>query len=214
MLFACVNVARRHNCDPELALRAATRPLPRARRARRAPRRCRRRGLPGGGDAAAGALLSSRQAFSQGKPSVTAIASVHARQVLDSRGNPTVEVDVVTDAGAFGRAAVPSGASTGSHEAVERRDGGAAYGGKAVAGAVASVNAELGAGAARPRRARPARRRPPAVRDRRHAGQGPHRRQRRARRLAGGRQGLGRGARPAALALARRARPRTSCRCR
>jgi enolase len=74
---------------------------------------------------------------------VTAIASVHARQVLDSRGNPTVEVDVLTDTGAFGRAIVPSGASTGSHEAVERRDGGAAYGGKAVEGAVGSVNAEL-----------------------------------------------------------------------
>jgi enolase len=74
---------------------------------------------------------------------VTAIASVHARQVLDSRGNPTVEVDVTTDAGSLGRAAVPSGASTGSHEAVERRDGGSAYGGKAVAGAVGSVNTEL-----------------------------------------------------------------------
>ena len=75
---------------------------------------------------------------------MTTIASVHARQILDSRGNPTVEVDVITDAGALGRAAVPSGASTGSHEAVERRDGGSAYGGKAVAGAVASVNRELG----------------------------------------------------------------------
>jgi enolase len=76
---------------------------------------------------------------------VTTIASVHARQILDSRGNPTVEVDVVTDDGAFGRAAVPSGASTGSHEAIERRDGGADYGGKGVAGAVASVNGELAA---------------------------------------------------------------------
>jgi enolase len=74
---------------------------------------------------------------------VTTIASVHARQILDSRGNPTVEVDVVTDGGASGRAAVPSGASTGSHEAIERRDGGSGYGGKAVAGAVASVNSEL-----------------------------------------------------------------------
>ena len=63
---------------------------------------------------------------------MTTIASVHARQILDSRGNPTVEVDVLTDAGALGRAAVPSGASTGSHEAVERRDGGSAYGGKGV----------------------------------------------------------------------------------
>jgi enolase len=68
---------------------------------------------------------------------VTTIASVHARQILDSRGNPTVEVDVVTDGGSSGRAAVPSGASTGSHEAIERRDG------KGVAGAVASVNGEL-----------------------------------------------------------------------
>ena len=75
---------------------------------------------------------------------MTTIASVHARQILDSRGNPTVEVDVLTEAGALGRAAVPSGASTGSHEAVERRDGGSAYGGKAVEGAVASVNDELG----------------------------------------------------------------------
>jgi enolase len=75
---------------------------------------------------------------------VTTIASVHARQILDSRGNPTVEVDVLTEAGALGRAAVPSGASTGSHEAVERRDGGSAYGGKAVEGAVASLNDELG----------------------------------------------------------------------
>ena len=51
------------------------------------------------------------------------IESIHARQILDSRGNPTVEVDVFTESGAFGRAAVPSGASTGTHEAVELRDG-------------------------------------------------------------------------------------------
>ncbi|MGO9205633.1 MAG: phosphopyruvate hydratase, partial [Candidatus Limnocylindrales bacterium] len=54
---------------------------------------------------------------------MTAIASVHAREILDSRGNPTVEVDVDLEDGAAGRAAVPSGASTGSHEAVELRDG-------------------------------------------------------------------------------------------
>ena len=53
------------------------------------------------------------------------IEKVHARQILDSRGNPTVEVDVVLESGALGRAAVPSGASTGVHEAVELRDGGA-----------------------------------------------------------------------------------------
>ncbi|MGA1380463.1 MAG: phosphopyruvate hydratase [Schleiferiaceae bacterium] len=71
------------------------------------------------------------------------ITSVYARQILDSRGNPTVEADVVTDSGHFGRAAVPSGASTGAHAAVELRDGGAAYLGKGVLQAVANVNNEL-----------------------------------------------------------------------
>ena len=54
---------------------------------------------------------------------MTAILDIHARQILDSRGNPTVEVDVVLEDGSFGRAAVPSGASTGAYEAVEKRDG-------------------------------------------------------------------------------------------
>jgi enolase 1/2/3 len=71
------------------------------------------------------------------------IADVRARQILDSRGNPTIEVDVQLESGAVGRAAVPSGASTGVHEAVELRDGGAAYGGKAVTQAVANANGEL-----------------------------------------------------------------------
>jgi enolase len=74
---------------------------------------------------------------------VTRIASVHARQILDSRGNPTLEADVVLESGAVGRAAVPSGASTGVHEAVELRDGGGAYGGKAVEQAVANANGEI-----------------------------------------------------------------------
>jgi enolase len=74
---------------------------------------------------------------------VTTIAEVHGRQVLDSRGNPTVEVDVVLDSGAPGRAIVPSGASTGVHEAVELRDGGAEWGGKGVSQAVAHVNGEI-----------------------------------------------------------------------
>jgi enolase 1/2/3 len=77
---------------------------------------------------------------------VSAIGKVHARQILDSRGNPTVEVDVLLNSGARGRAAVPSGASTGVHEAVELRDGGAAYGGKAVTRAVANANEELANG--------------------------------------------------------------------
>ncbi|MFL5959830.1 MAG: phosphopyruvate hydratase [Gaiellaceae bacterium] len=71
------------------------------------------------------------------------ISDVHARQILDSRGNPTVEVDVRLESGAFGRAAVPSGASTGVHEAVELRDGDSAYGGKGVARAVANVAGEI-----------------------------------------------------------------------
>jgi enolase len=74
---------------------------------------------------------------------MTAIDRVHARQILDSRGNPTVEVDVVLESGARGRAAVPSGASTGEFEATELRDGGTAYGGKAVTQAVANVDGPL-----------------------------------------------------------------------
>jgi enolase len=71
------------------------------------------------------------------------IAQVQARQILDSRGNPTVEVDVVLESGAVGRAGVPSGASTGVHEAVELRDGGDAYGGRGVTKAVANANGEI-----------------------------------------------------------------------
>ena len=69
------------------------------------------------------------------------IINIHARQILDSRGNPTVEVDVVTENGVMGRAAVPSGASTGEHEAVELRDGGDTFMGKGVSKAVENVNA-------------------------------------------------------------------------
>ena len=75
---------------------------------------------------------------------MSAILDIHARQILDSRGNPTVEVDVVLEDGAVGRAAVPSGASTGAYEAVERRDGDkAVYGGKGVKDAVDAVNQEI-----------------------------------------------------------------------
>ena len=74
------------------------------------------------------------------------IESIHARQILDSRGNPTVEVDVMTESGAFGRAAVPSGASTGTHEAVELRDGDkSVYVGKGVLKAVDNVNTKIAA---------------------------------------------------------------------
>jgi len=75
---------------------------------------------------------------------MTAIFDIHAREILDSRGNPTVEVDVRLETGAFGRAAVPSGASTGAHEAVELRDGEKGrYGGKGVQKAVEAVNGEI-----------------------------------------------------------------------
>ena len=75
---------------------------------------------------------------------MTAIIDVHARQILDSRGNPTVEVDVTLEDGNMGRAAVPSGASTGIHEAVELRDGDESrWGGKGVSKAVQSVNGEI-----------------------------------------------------------------------
>ncbi len=101
----------------------------------------------------AGALLRARQ----GGTAMTPISTVRARQILDSRGNPTVEVDVELESGALGRAAVPSGASTGAHEAVELRDGGQDWGGKGVTRAVENVRGELAAAVARPRRGRPAR---------------------------------------------------------
>ena len=75
---------------------------------------------------------------------MTAIIDLVAREILDSRGNPTIEVDCLLEDGSFGRAAVPSGASTGAHEAVERRDGDKArYLGKGVLDAVAAVHGEL-----------------------------------------------------------------------
>jgi enolase len=76
---------------------------------------------------------------------MSAIRAVHARQILDSRGNPTVEVEVALESAASGRAAVPSGASTGVHEALELRDGGEAFGGKGVTRAVENVNGEIAA---------------------------------------------------------------------
>ncbi len=105
---------------------------------------------------------------------MSAIASVHARQILDSRGNPTVEVDVTLESGALGRAAVPSGASTGAHEAVELRDGGSEYGGKGVLRAVANVNGEIAAtltpGSIRPTSARSTRRSSPSTEPRTRGG--------------------------------------------
>ena len=76
---------------------------------------------------------------------MTRITALRGREIIDSRGNPTVEADVQLESGAFGRAAVPSGASTGSREAVELRDGGDRYLGKGVQNAVANLNNEVAA---------------------------------------------------------------------
>ncbi len=146
---------------------------------------------------------------------MSTIDAVHARQILDSRGNPTVEVEVHLESGAMGRAAVPSGASTGVHEAVELRDGGTAFGGKGVTKAVENVQREIF----------PALEGMPvddqyaidsiADRARRHAEQGPPRCERDPRRLArlrARRRGRPR-ARPVPLTSAGRARARCRCRC-
>ena len=99
---------------------------------------------------------------------MASIEAVGAREILDSRGNPTVEVEVLLDDGAFARAMVPSGASTGAFEAVELRDGGERYLGKGVEKAVAAVVQTDRPGDRGPRRRRPAARRPDDARARRH----------------------------------------------
>ena len=144
LLFTVVNVARRLNVDPELALRATTRRFrERVELAADLAERRRRR-LEATRTRRAGRVLRA----GEGGACLTAITHVHARQILDSRGNPTLEVDVRLVSGAFGRAAVPSGASTGEHEAVELRDGDPAlYLGKGVLGAVANVNGEIASAA-------------------------------------------------------------------
>ena len=138
------------------------------------------------------------------------IAGVQAREILDSRGNPTVEVEIQTSSGASGVAAVPSGASTGSREALELRDGDARrYGGKGVLRAVANANGELAkAAVGRPlgTLAEQARARPGADRARRHRHQVAARRERDPRRLAGGGARGGERHRHAALPLPRRRR--------
>ena len=160
-------------------------------------------------------VTGSRDAnFPNNGRTMTAIATVVGREILDSRGNPTVEVDVVLESGAFGRAAVPSGASTGAHEAHELRDGGKRYGGK-------GVQARGRGGERRdPQRAdrlgcrRPARHRPAPSRSRRHREQEAARRQRHSRRVARHRQGGGARPQRAALSLSRRHAKRRCCRCR
>ena len=136
---------------------------------------------------------------------MTAIVDIIGREILDSRGNPTVEVDVVLEDGSIGRAAVPSGASTGAHEAVELRDGDKArYLGKGVQKAVEAVNGEIFEALERHGGRGTGPDRPDHDRSRRHAEQEPARRQRHPRRVARLRQGGGRILRHAALSLCRR----------
>ena len=145
---------------------------------------------------------------------MSAVAQLHARTVFDSRGNPTVEVDALLESGAFGRAAVPSGASTGVHEAVELRDGGSAYGGKGVSQAVGHVEGEIAAALVGRDAADQEGLDRALDRARRDAEQGAPGRERDPRRLAGGRSRARRGCGAPALALASAARTPRFCRCR
>ena len=131
------------------------------------------------------------------------IERVHARQILDSRGNPTVEVEVGLRSGAHGHAAVPSGASTGEFEATELRDGGERWQGKGVTRAVAKRQRRDRAGAEGHGRLRPTGPRQGADRARRHARQVAAGRQRDPGRVAGGGARAGGRGGPAAVALPR-----------
>ena len=140
VLFAAVNVARKLKVDPELALRASSARFQERVEAAAELAQVRRRRL--GSSRSRGATRLLRPGAYRARP-MSQIETVHARQILDSRGNPTVEVEVQLRSGAHGRAAVPSGASTGEFEATELRDGGDAYGGKGVTNAVANANGEI-----------------------------------------------------------------------
>ena len=154
LLFAAVNVARRLNVDPELALRRGDASASsRASRRREQLAADERRGLGRARRSTSRTATSTgrrRRCDEQRSPTST------ARQILDSRGNPTVEVDVVLESGALGRAAVPSGASTGVHEAVELRDGGRRRtAARASRRRSRTSNGEIAPALARPRRRRP-----------------------------------------------------------
>ena len=151
--------------DPHLDRRRRLARVPRGTRAAR--RRGAARPAEGRGPAAG---QEGRRRGEVALVTSTAIERVRAREILDSRGNPTVQVDVSLRGGAWGTAAVPSGASTGAHEAVELRDGDPArYGGKGVLKAVGNVNGAIAAAVAGLRCRRPGGPRPRADRARRHA---------------------------------------------
>ena len=212
LLFTVVNVARRLNVDPELALRATTRRFTERVEAAAELAESRGRGLAQPRSRCAGRLLRTRE----GDARMTDIAQVHARQLLDSRGNPTLEVDV--------RLAVRArSAARRSRRARRRASTRRSSCATAIANALprqgraegrrARERRDRGRGR-RPRRRRPARARRRARRARRHADEEPPRRERDPRLLARGREG-GRGRRrAAALPLARRRRARARCPCR
>ena len=136
---------------------------------------------------------------------MTAITDIIGREILDSRGNPTVEVDVILEDGSRGRAAVPSGASTGAHEAVELRDGDKArFGGKGVRKAVDAVNGEIFDALGGMDAEAQTKIDETLIAPRRHAEQRPTWRQRHPRCVARGGEGRGRGEQRAALSLCRR----------
>ena len=149
-----------------------------------------------------------RKAAEQAPMSESSIESIQGREILDSRGNPTIEVDLRLASGQVGRAAVPSGASTGSREALELRDGDPArYGGKGVRTAVDFVNGEIASaveGFALGGIDRASRTRPPADRTRRHRDEGAPRCQRPVGCFPGGCPGGSATGRATALSLARR----------
>ena len=144
VLFAAVNVARKIKVDPELALRSASMRF-RARVQDAIDLAASEGENLGGSCARAPARLLRPRAAERRRapPDMSHIEHVHARQILDSRGNPTVEVELSLESGAWGRAAVPSGASTGEFEATELRDGGSDWLGKGVTSAVDNVNGEI-----------------------------------------------------------------------
>ena len=145
----------------------------------------------------------------------TSIASITAREIIDSRGNPTIEVDVRLASGAFGRAAVPSGASTGEFEAIELRDGDKKrYSGKGVQNAVANVKSKIAPALVGFDAVDQVARRPGDDRPRRHEDQVEARRERDPRRLARDREGRGGGPGPAPLQVHRRAQRQGPARCR
>jgi hypothetical protein len=163
------------------------------------PSRCPRAGRRPGARAARG-----RQPIQGGQGSLSEIQLVHARQVIDSRGNPTVEVEVGLKSGAAGRAAVPSGASTGEHEAVELRDGGEILRRQGRHEGGRQRERRDPRRRHRPRRVRSGGARPRDDRARRDAEQGPTGCERHPRRVAGGCEGGGRGGWDVSLALSGR----------